>query len=72
MEKSLVKWVPGPRLNIKPLFPGMDLNYKDKTVVGPLYLDNENSYTGTLYILRRSPELSQHTSIMHIYQKTHI
>ena len=38
------KWMkePGPRLNIKAVFPGMDLHFKDKTVVRPSYLYNGN------------------------------
>ena len=32
---------PGPRLNIKTVFPGIGLHYKDETIVIPSYLYNE-------------------------------
>ena len=44
----LIYWkqTPGPRLNIKTVFPGLGFHYKVKTVVRPFYLYNGNSYAG--------------------------
>ena len=33
-----IMWVPGPRLNIKNIFPGRKSRYKDETVVRPLHI----------------------------------
>ena len=38
--------LPGPRLDIKTVFPGRDSHVGDKTVTRPSYLQHGNHYTG--------------------------
>ena len=45
---------PGPCLNIKTVFPGIGIHYKDETAVRPSYIHNWNPYTGKMASLYRN------------------